>query len=133
MTTNAENSELVEVGRPDPATFRSARPVWTFGNGAILSATVAQTVLLPIAGALLVRFRGSFTKAGTLHFAYRRNVPDHATAYTATPTPCADLAVAAGVEFSQDINSGGEAILEVTWTPNAVDAAVVTFFDVMQQ
>lgn len=133
MSTASDNAEMVEAGRPDPASFRNARPVHTFESAAVLDAVLPQTVLLPIAGALLVRFRGKFTFAGTLHFEYRRNVPDHATAYTAAPIPVADVAVVANTGFSVDINPGGEAVLAVTWTPDGVHAAVVTFFDVMQQ
>ena len=133
MTTNAENAELVEAGRPDPAAFRFARPVWTFAKGTVLSATGAQTVLLPIAGAVLVRFRSLFTAAGTLSFVYRRNVPDHATAYTETPAPVSNVSVAANTAVSTDVSPGGESILAVTWTPNGVDAATVTYFDVMQK
>jgi hypothetical protein len=133
MTTNAERAQLVEGGRPDPASFRPARPVVDFTPGTVLSAVAALSAYVAIAGALLVRFRGKFTKAGTLSFLYCRNVPDQATAYAATPAPCANLAVVANTEFSQDISPGGEAILQVTWTPDGANAAVVTFFDVMQQ
>ncbi len=137
MTTNAENAQLVEGGTPDPATFRIARPVPSPFNpdqNGPLSATVASAVLLPIAGALLVRFRGKMTAGGTLHFGYRRSPPNHATEYSASAVPpCADLVVVANTEFVQDINPGGESVLGVTWTPDGANAATVTFFDTMQQ
>lgn len=132
--TDAELKAILnEAGTPNPKDFRVARPLAPkFKDGIVLSATVAVTAFTPIAGALLVRVRGKFTHGGTLSFSYRRSPPNQGTAYTAAP-PCTDVTVVANTEFSQDINPGGESILAIKWTPDGVNAATVTFFDIMQQ
>lgn len=140
-------SQIVQGGSPDPLDFRRARPVGTlFGEGREIDNQNATTVLLPIAGALLVRLRGKITTTeavppapmGVLSFAYRRSPPNHATAYSISlDPPHADANVVKDTEFLIDIEPGGEPYLAVTFTPDAgVDAGKVisaTFFDVMQQ
>lgn len=133
MAQQPTDAQLSQGGVPDPLDFRRARPVGlNFKAGATLDGATTTTIILVIAGALLVRLHFKFTVAGTLSFEYRRSPPDSATAYT-TPSPHADRAVVGGVDDYVDINPGGESLLAVTWTPGgALDSGVV-FFDQMQQ
>lgn len=128
----SNESQIVQGGRPDPLDFRRARPVGGLFEPGAYDAVDPTVVLIPIAGAFLIRLRGKFTGGGTLSFAYRRNPPDQATAYSAALSPAhADEVVVANAEFLVDIAPGGEGYLAITWTP--VGAGNVTFFDQMQQ
>jgi hypothetical protein len=140
-------SQIAQGGSPDPLDYRRARPIGTlFLDGRALSNADPTTVLIPIAGALLVRLRGKIdtTEAvppnplGVLSFSYRRSPPNHATVYsTGLSLPHVSVNVVKATEFLIDIAPGGEPYLAVTFTPAVgVDAGKVispTFFDIMQQ
>jgi len=141
------SASLREAGIPDPLAARRARPVGgVFKAGLEIDNAAATTILLPIAGALLIRLRGKITTTeaappapmGVLSFAYRRSPPNEGTVYSVSlMPPHADENITKDAEFLIDIEPGGESTLAVTFTPDAgVDVAKVisaTFFDQMQQ
>jgi hypothetical protein len=141
-------SQLKDAGTPDPLDARRARPVGgAFKAGTTIATTpTATTVLIPIAGALLLRLRGKITTTeaappapmGVLSFAYRRSPPDDDTAYsTGLMPPHAAETVTKDAEFLVDIEPGGESLLAVTFTPDAgvdpLETISATFLDQMQQ
>ena len=146
MTTNlTPNSQIVQGGSPDPLEFRRARTLGTFfADDAVLTNADPTVLLVPIAGALLVRLRAKITTTeaappnpiGALSFAYRRSPPNHDTAYTVT-VPHVSVNVTKATELLVDIQPGGEPYLAVTFTPavgvDPLKTISVTFFDVMQQ
>lgn len=122
---------LREAGTPGPLTFLRHRPLGEgFLEGTAYLANAVIIITVPIASAILWRLRFKFSSAGTLAFAYLRPPPKNATAYTATPVPHADVAVAAATEASADVSPGGESLLRITFT--ATDAGVITFADQSQ-
>lgn len=145
MPTNA--SQLTQAGTADPLDFRRARSVGTlFADAAVVDPVDPSVVLIPIAGALLVRLRGKMTTSeagppsplGEFTFAYRRNPPNQATAYDATlAPPHAAEVVEHDTEFLVDIAPGGEPYLAITFTPDAGidpgETLTSVFLDVLQQ
>lgn len=126
---------LPDGGTPDPNKKRLHRSMGdVFADGAAFVNGTAIAVLLPIAGALLIRLRLLVTGGGSLTFAYVRPPAGQGTpllAYGAV-LPAAPLPVVANVEGSQDItNAAGECYLLVTYTPSA--GGVVTFADIMMR
>lgn len=135
------------AGQPSPLDARRHRAVGgIFAAGAEIDNAAASSILIPIAGALLVRLRGKITTTeaappapmGVLSFAYTRPAPDTDTQYSvALDPPHADVNVVKDTELLVDIEPGGESYLLVTFTPDAgvdpLEIISATFFDAMQQ
>lgn len=97
-----------------------------FGDGSALTNAQPITVIIPIAGARVLRIRILSAAGGTLSHAFLR--PDGVTPYP-TNNP-ADVVVVGGTENKSDITCTGEGYLKLTFTPTAT--AALNYCDVMQ-
>ena len=147
---SSASSTLTQAGTPDPLRFPAAHPVAAAGEifapSVALSNTLTSVILLPIAGALLLRLRGIIGTTevgppdpiGTLAFGYRRPPPYQDTPYsTSLGAAHATINITNNVEFLVEVEPGGESLLALTFTPaagiNPAKVISVTFLDVMQQ